>query len=51
LPGGKPLAMVAILFCVVLLVRTPLSNSMVVLVTIAVAAANWAIVRTNPAAT
>jgi APA family basic amino acid/polyamine antiporter len=51
LPAGKPLARVAILFCVVLLVRTPLSNSMVVLVTIAVAAANWAIVRTNPAPT
>jgi amino acid transporter len=49
LPFGKTLAIVAILFCVVLLVRAPLSNSTVVLVTAAAAAINWAAVR-NPSA-
>jgi basic amino acid/polyamine antiporter, APA family len=45
LPAGKVFAVVAILFCVVLLVRSPFSNSSVVLVTAALAAANWAAVR------
>src|ERR1700687_5905669 len=45
LPAGKVLAVVAILFCVVLLVRSPLSNSSVVFVTAALAATNWAAVR------
>jgi amino acid transporter len=49
LPAGKPLAIAAILFCVVLLARTPLSNSTVVLVTAALATVNWAIVRNTPA--
>jgi APA family basic amino acid/polyamine antiporter len=49
LPGGRVLAIVAILFCVVLLVRAPLSNSTVVLATAAVAALNWALVRKRPA--
>jgi amino acid transporter len=48
LPAGKPLAIVAILFCVVLLARTPLSNSTAVLITAALAAANWAAVRHTP---
>jgi basic amino acid/polyamine antiporter, APA family len=50
LPAGKALAIVAILFCVVLLMRAPLSNSTVVLATAALAAANWAIVRNKIAA-
>jgi basic amino acid/polyamine antiporter, APA family len=41
LPAGKVLAILAILFCVVLLVRAPLSNSSVVMVTAALAAINW----------
>lgn len=45
LPGGRVLAIVAILFCVVLLVRAPLSNSTAVLATSAAAAVNWALVR------
>jgi basic amino acid/polyamine antiporter, APA family len=45
LPGGRVLAIVAILFCVVLLVRAPLSNSTVVLGTAAAATLNWALVR------
>jgi basic amino acid/polyamine antiporter, APA family len=45
LPGGPVLAIAAILFCVVLLVRAPLSNSTVVLATASVAALNWALVR------
>jgi APA family basic amino acid/polyamine antiporter len=45
LPAGKLLAVVATLFCVVLLFRAPLSNSTVVLATSALAAANWAMVR------
>jgi len=45
LPAGRVLAIVAILFCVVLLVRAPLSNSTVVVATAAVAASNWALVR------
>ena len=42
------LAIVAILFCVVLLLRAPLSNSTAVLVTSAAAAVNWALVRRRP---
>jgi APA family basic amino acid/polyamine antiporter len=45
LPFGKTLAIAAILFCVVLLVRAPLSNSTIVLITAAAAAINWAAVR------
>jgi APA family basic amino acid/polyamine antiporter len=45
LPGGRVLAMLAIVFCVVLLVRAPLSNSSVVIVAAALAAINWAVVR------
>ncbi len=45
LPAGKLLAGVAILFCVVLLVRAPLSNSTVVLATAGLAAMNWVVVR------
>jgi APA family basic amino acid/polyamine antiporter len=48
-PAGKLLAIVAILFCVVLLVRAPLSDSTVVLVTAALATVNWSIVRKTPA--
>ena len=47
LPAGKVLAVVAILFCVVLLLRSPLSNSSVVVVTAALAATNWAVVRSR----
>jgi APA family basic amino acid/polyamine antiporter len=50
LPGGRVLAIVAILFCVVLLVRAPLSNSTVVLATAAAATLNWALVRKRAAA-
>ncbi len=49
LPGGPVLAIVAILFCVVLLVRAPLSSSTVVLATAAAAALNWAFVRNRQA--
>lgn len=45
LPAGKVLAVLAILFCLVLLLRAPLSNSWAVLVTAALAAINWAAVR------
>jgi amino acid transporter len=51
LPGGPALAIVAILFCVVLLLRAPLSNSTVVLATATAAALNWALVRKRPAIT
>jgi hypothetical protein len=44
LPAGKLLAVAAILFCIVLLFRAPLSNSWAVIVTIALAATNWAAV-------
>ncbi len=37
--------MLAILFCVVLLVRAPLNNISVVVGTAALAAMNWAVVR------
>src|SRR4029077_16807310 len=45
LPGGKFLAAIAIAFCVVLLVRAPLSNSSAVLATIVLASVNYAAVR------
>jgi amino acid transporter len=45
LPAGRVFAVVAILFCVVLLARAPLSNSWAVLGTAALAAVNWAAVR------
>jgi APA family basic amino acid/polyamine antiporter len=45
LPGGPVLAIAAILFCIILLVRAPLSNSTAVLATSAAAAINWAMVR------
>jgi basic amino acid/polyamine antiporter, APA family len=45
LPAGNILAVAAILFCVVLLARAPLSNSWVVLTTAALATLNWASVR------
>ena len=41
LPAGKVLAILAILFCVVLLVRAPFSNSSVVIIAAALAAMNW----------
>jgi basic amino acid/polyamine antiporter, APA family len=44
LPAGKLLAVAAILFCIVLLFRAPLSNSWAVVVTIVLAATNWAAV-------
>ena len=44
-PAGNLLAVAAILFCVVLLVRAPLNNSWVVLATAALATLNWAAVR------
>ena len=51
LPAGPVLAIVAILFCIVLLVRAPLSNSTAVLATSAAAAVNWALVRNRTAIT
>jgi len=45
LPAGPVLAVAAILFCLVLLVRAPLSNTTVVVATAAAAALNWALVR------
>jgi amino acid transporter len=51
LPGGPVLAIAAILFCIVLLVRAPLSNSTAVLATSAAAALNWALVRKRAATT
>jgi basic amino acid/polyamine antiporter, APA family len=47
LPAGKVLAVLAILFCVVLLARTPLSNSWAVIATVGLAAMNWAAVRND----
>jgi APA family basic amino acid/polyamine antiporter len=49
LPGGPVLAVVAILFCVVLLVRAPLSNTTVVAATAVAAALNWLLVRKRTA--
>jgi basic amino acid/polyamine antiporter, APA family len=51
LPAGKVLAVLAILFCVVLLLHAPLSNSWAVIATIALAALNWVAVRKNAPAT
>jgi len=51
LPGGSVLAIAAILFCIVLLICAPLSDSTVVLATAAAAALNWALVRKGPAIT
>jgi basic amino acid/polyamine antiporter, APA family len=51
LPAGKILAAVAVLFCVVLLVRAPLSNSSVVIVTAVLATLNWMAVRRKTGAT
>jgi APA family basic amino acid/polyamine antiporter len=45
LPGGTFLAGLAILFCLVLLVRIPMNNLPVVLVTAGLAAFNWWFVR------
>jgi APA family basic amino acid/polyamine antiporter len=47
LPAGKVLAVLAIVFCVVLLARTPLSNSWAVVATVGLAAMNWAAVRND----
>jgi amino acid transporter len=49
LPAGKPLAIAAILFCIILLARAPLSNSTVVLATSTLATVNWLMVRKRPA--
>jgi APA family basic amino acid/polyamine antiporter len=51
LPAGKFFAVVAIAFCIALLVRAPLSNSWAVVATILLAAINYAVVRRNPAPT
>jgi APA family basic amino acid/polyamine antiporter len=45
LPMGRVLAVAAIVFCVVLLVRAPFSNSFVLVVTGALAAFNWWLTR------
>jgi APA family basic amino acid/polyamine antiporter len=45
LRAGKLLAVIAILFCVVLLLRAPLSHSWAVIVTAALATMNWTAVR------
>ena len=45
LPGGTIFAGLAILFCLLLLVRTPLSNISVVLGMVVLAAANWYFTR------
>ncbi len=45
LPAGRVLAVAAILFCMVLLMRAPRSNSWAVMATAALAAANWVAVR------
>jgi basic amino acid/polyamine antiporter, APA family len=48
LPAGRFLAVIAIIFCVVLFLRAPLSNSSAVVVTIILAAVNYAaVVRTR----
>jgi APA family basic amino acid/polyamine antiporter len=51
LPAGKPLAIAAILFCVVLLARAPLSNSTVVVGTAILATLNWVVVKNSSAPT
>jgi basic amino acid/polyamine antiporter, APA family len=45
IPAGRLMAVLAILFCVVLFVRAPMSNTTVVIVTAVLAAVNWAAVR------
>jgi basic amino acid/polyamine antiporter, APA family len=45
LPAGRVLAVIAILFCLVLLVRAPMSSSGVVIVTAMLATLNWVAVR------
>jgi APA family basic amino acid/polyamine antiporter len=47
LPAGHVLAVVAILFCLVLLVRAPMSSSGVVIATALLATLNWAAVRNS----
>jgi basic amino acid/polyamine antiporter, APA family len=51
LSAGKPLAIAAILFCVVLLARAPLSNSTVVIGTAILATLNWVVVKNSSAPT
>jgi APA family basic amino acid/polyamine antiporter len=45
LPAGRVLAVVAMVFCLVLLVRAPFSNSLVLVLTGALAAINWWVTR------
>jgi APA family basic amino acid/polyamine antiporter len=45
LPAGRVLAVAAMVFCVVLLVRAPFSNSMVLVLTGTLAAINWWVTR------
>jgi amino acid transporter len=45
LPGGSVFAVLAIGFCLVLLVRTPLKSVPIVVATVALAAVNWMVVR------
>ncbi len=47
LRAGTLIAGVTVLFCAVLFLQTPLSNLSVVLVTMAIAAVNWLVVRKN----
>jgi len=47
LPAGKFMAVIAIVFCVVLFIRAPLSNSSAVVATIILAAINYAVVRSH----
>jgi APA family basic amino acid/polyamine antiporter len=47
LPAGRVLAVAAIAFCVVLLVRAPFSNSLVLIVTAVIATVNWWMVRSR----
>jgi amino acid transporter len=51
LPAGKLFAAAAIVFCVILLVRAPLSNSSAVVATIVLATINYAAVRKRAAPT
>jgi amino acid transporter len=45
LPAGRVLAAGAMVFCVVLLVRAPFSNSLVLVITVVLAAINWRVTR------
>jgi APA family basic amino acid/polyamine antiporter len=47
LPAGKFMAVIAIVFCVVLFLRAPLSNSSAVVATVILAAINFAVVRSH----